>query len=156
MLKLLISKLDAMGLKYDNEKLSVMAMSHNAHLKNNLEVTETKSGICFETRPLVCEIAEQLKLRNELFFMKFSSKNGTYIYRHAMSVVYDPSHQRWAAVEFNGVHDFWIPVMQSRSCEDVLDIFAKENDVKLIKRIDPRMLNQQQTDLYTYFQQMTA
>ena len=156
MLNLLISKLNNMGLKYDNEKLSEMAHGHNAHLKNNMETLQTKSGICFETRPLVCEIAEQLKLRNKLFFIKFSSRDGSYLYRHAMSVVYDPSHQRWAAVEFNGLHDFWVPVMQSRSCEGVLDIFAKENDVKLIKHIDPRMLNQQQMDLYTYFQQMSA
>ena len=73
MLELLINKLDSMRLEYDNEKLSEMAHGHNAHLKNNLEVTETKSGICFETRPLVCEIAEQLKLRNKLFFIKFST-----------------------------------------------------------------------------------
>ena len=156
MLNLLISKLDNMGLKYDNEKLSEMAHGHNAQLKNNLETLQTKSGICFETRPIVCEIAEQIKLRNELFFMKFSSRDGTYVYRHAMSVVYDPSHQRWAAVEFNGLSNFWIPVMESKSCEGVLDIFAKENNVILIKHIDPRMLNRQQTDLYTYFQQMSA
>lgn len=156
MLNLLIDKLNNMGLKYDNEKLSEMAHGHNAPLKSSLEVAQTKSGICFETRPLVCEIAEQLKLRNELFFIKFSSRDGSYLYRHAMSVVYDPSHQRWAAVEFNGLHDFWVPVMQSRSCEGVLDIFAKENKVILIKHIDPRMLNQQQTDLYSYFQKMSA
>ena len=156
MLKLLISKLDTMGLKYDNEKLSEMAHGHNSHLKNSLETSQTKSGICFETRPLVCEIAEQLKLRNELFFIKFLSRDGSYVYRHAMSVVYDPSHQRWAAVEFNGLHDFWVPVMQSRSCEGVLDIFAKENEVITIKNIDPRMLNQHQHNLYSYFQKMTA
>lgn len=156
MLDLLIQRLDSMCLKYDNEKLLEMAHGKNAPLKSNKEILQTKSGICFETRPLVCEIAEQLKLRNKLFFMKFSSRDGSYVYRHAMSIVYDPSHQRWAAVEFNGVRNFWVPVMQSRSCEDVLDIFAKENDVKLIKRIDPRMLNQQQMDLYSYFQQMSV
>ena len=156
MLNLLISKLDNMGLKYDNEKLSEMAHGHIAQLKNNLETLQTKSGICFETRPLVCEIAEQLKLRNELFFIKFLSRDGTYVYRHAMSVVYDPSLMRWAAVEFNGLSNFWIPVMESKSCEGVLDIFAKENNVILIKHIDPRMLNQQQMDLYSYFQQMSA
>ena len=156
MLELLIHKLDSMRLKYDNEKLSEMAHGHNAPLKATLETSQTKSGICFETRPLVCEIAEQLKLRNELFFIKFLSRDGTYVYRHAMSVVYDPSLMRWAAVEFNGLRNFWIPVMESKSCEGVLDIFAKENNVKLIKRIDPRMLNQQQTDLYSYFQQMSA
>ena len=156
MLNLLISKLDNMGLKYDNEKLSEMAHGHNAPLKATLETSQTKSGICFETRPLVCEIAEQLKLRNELFFIKFLSRDGTYVYRHAMSVAYDPSLMRWAAVEFNGLRNFWIPVMESKSCEGVLDIFAKENKVIMIKHIDPRMLNQQQTDLYTYFQKMTA
>ena len=145
-----------MDLKYDNEKLSEMAHGHNAPLKATLETSQTKSGICFETRPLVCEIAEQLKLRNELFFIKFLSRDGTYVYRHAMSVVYDPSLMRWAAVEFNGLHNFWVPVMQSKSCEDVKHIFTKENKVILIKRIDPRMLNQQQTDLYTYFQKMSA